>query len=811
MGSLLKFQLNTLSGDDCRLLVDTVQDYAIFMLDPNGNVASWNRGAERMTGYRAEEIVGSSISTLYPPGVSAGALAQDLELTRKFGRLEHEGLRVRKDGQPFWANVILTVLRDHEGGIRGFANVTRDVTAQRTAEEALRRSEERFRLLTEAVQDYAIYMLDLRGNVDTWNAGAERIKGYKPEEIIGKNYALFFPEEDVRAGAPEHELQVALTMGRFEQEGYRIRKDGTRFWAGVVLTTIRDDHGRPIAFAKVTRDLTERRRVEQELRESEQRLRLLVESVRDYAIYMLDPQGNISTWNAGAETLKGYKPHEVLGRNYALFFPPEDVAAGKPEEELEIARTQGRFEQEGERVRKDGTRFWANVVLTPIRDDGGELIGFAKVTRDLTARREAEETARTLMREQAARAAAELSKARLKEAAQLAEQAAKRSEEANRMKDAFLATVSHELRTPLNAILGWAAVLRGRIDPANANAIEVIHRNAQAQAKIIEDILDVSRIMTGKLQLDLKATDLVVVVRDALEVVRPSADAKRISLALSHDPEPHLLVADPDRLQQVAWNLLSNAMKFSRAGSQVSVAILREGSRFVLSVKDEGIGIEPSFLPFVFDPFRQADDSTTRRVGGLGLGLSIVRHLVELHGGEVRASSEGPGTGATFTVSLPIRAIAPSDPPENPQNGKERTSGEAATSAGLLLGTKILLVDDEDDSRELVRIVLEVAGASVESARNAQEGFEAVQRFRPDVLISDIGMPDSDGYSLVRRVSELEASRGGRIPCIALTAYAHSRDKLKALSAGFTAHLAKPVQPEELVATVLNLAAFVGR
>jgi PAS domain S-box-containing protein len=528
--------------------------------------------------------------------------------------------------------------------------------------------------------------------------------------------------------------------------------------------------------------------------------------VNDYAIYMLDPEGHVSTWNSGAEKLKGYRADEILGQHFSRFFPEEAKLDGKPARELSTALGSGRFEEEGYRVRKDGTQFWANVVITPVRDERGELVGFAKVTRDLTSRLANEEMARTLIREQAARTASEASEGRLREAAAIAEQAKKRAEDASRVKDEFLATVSHELRTPLNAIVGWATLLRDRAeDPTFARGLDVIQRNAQAQTKIVDDILDVSRIITGKLHLDLRDTDLVAIVRDALEVVRPSAVAKGILLSLvAHNPVGRV-VADPLRLQQVAWNLLSNAVKFTNTGGKVTAEVCQDGPTLKLVVSDTGRGIDPDFLPFVFDRFRQADSSITRRVGGLGLGLSIVKQLVDLHGGHVEAHSEGVGTGAMFTVTLPVRAVLPADQEDSVEAGPRSVRPKARLN---LDGLKILVVDDEPDARELLEAVLADAGCVVRTASSAADGFSAFREFAPDLLVSDLGMPDEDGYSLMRRIRALPHEEGGDVPSVALTAYTHASDRTNALKAGFTTHIAKPVRTDDLLAALQNLAAF---
>jgi signal transduction histidine kinase/ActR/RegA family two-component response regulator len=444
------------------------------------------------------------------------------------------------------------------------------------------------------------------------------------------------------------------------------------------------------------------------------------------------------------------------------------------------------------------------VLLAPIRIRSRILGVISLISAESDRRYDASDIA--LVEELGRRAGVALDNAQLYMTAQ---EAAKTAEEASRAKDEFLATVSHELRTPLSAILGWSTILKGRVtDPAVAKPIEAIHRNAKAQVKIIDDILDVSRVITGKFRIDAKPVDLVSIARDAIEVVRPSAIAKKIDIEFTHRTDCCILVADPDRLQQVVWNLLSNAVKFTEAGGKIHLSVHQEGSSVVLSVMDTGKGIEPAFLPFAFERFKQADSSITRRVGGLGLGLAIVRHIVELHGGRVTAASDGVGKGSTFTITLPIRAVIPSTSEGPAQPG---VSPSASQTAAILSGVRVLVVDDEPDARDMVAAVLLEVGAVVETARSAAEGFDALKRFRPDVLVSDIGMADEDGFSLMRRIRALPTTEGGRIPSVALTAFAREDDRKRAISSGYTTYLGKPVDPDALASAVAHLSAVVGQ
>lgn len=382
------------------------------------------------------------------------------------------------------------------------------------------------------------------------------------------------------------------------------------------------------------------------------------------------------------------------------------------------------------------------------------------------------------------------------------------AERANRLKDEFLATVSHELRNPLNAILGWAHMLRlGKLTPPNAErAVETIYRNAQSQAQLVADLLDVSRIISGKLRLDMRQVDVIYIINAAIDSIRPAADAKSIRLQTILDPAAGPISGDADRLQQIVWNLLTNAVKFTPKGGRIQVRLQRINSHVEIVVSDSGVGINKEFLPHVFDRFRQADASTTRIHGGLGLGLSIVHQLVDLHGGSVNVHSEGEGKGATFTITLPFVSVvsdqneAEPAPPANPE--------KITTFDGLpsLQGLKVLVVDDEADTRELIREVLKEVGSEVITCRSVEEALVALEQHKPDILISDLGMPDEDGYSLISKIRALPSEQGGHIPAAALTAYARAEDRMRVLRSGFQFHLPKPVDSAELVTVVASLA-----
>jgi PAS domain S-box-containing protein len=646
---------------------------------------------------------------------------------------------------------------------------------------------EEFAILVDAVEDYAVFLLDLDGNIRSWNRGAARIMGYTEEEAVGQNFSLFYGDEDLASEKPRRELEVATRDGRVEDEGWRIRKDGQRFWANTVITLLHDAKGEITGFAKVTRDMTVRRHAEEELRQSTEIFQLLVSAVRDYAIFMLDPNGNIATWNKGAERIKGYKPEEIIGSHFSRFYGEEDKANHKPERELEIARREGSVEDEGWRIRKDGTRFWANVVITAVFDRTGELRGFAKVTRDISDRKEAEETRRALLEQREARLQAEEERRRAEDSYRVAQ-------EANRAKDDFLMTLSHELRTPMTAILGWSRMLPSMSpnDPMFHEAVMSIASGAQLQARLIDDILDVSRIVSGKLRLAPETIEVARVIMNSAEAVNATAEAKQITVTMSLPPTLGMIVADPTRIQQVIWNLLTNAVKFTPRGGKVEVSARRTASRVQVSVTDSGEGIDPQFLPHIFEPFRQAESPQTRVHGGLGLGLSIVRYIAEAHGGTVSASSEGRGKGATFTVTLPVRSVTATGPVRN-------ALGDMFVHRDRLRGIRIVLVDDEQESRKMVSTVLRAAGANLEAFDSAVAALEGIEQNRPDIVLTDIAMPEMDGYAFARALRERPYGRELKI--VALSAFPATGDR----GSGFDAYLAKPIDPFHLVDEIARI------
>jgi PAS domain S-box-containing protein len=524
-----------------------------------------------------------------------------------------------------------------------------------------------YHLLVDRVQDYAIFALDPQGTILSWNVGAERLKGYTADEVIGKSFSIFYPPEDIAAGKPVRKLAIAAREGRVEDEGWRVRKDGTRFWASVLITALRDEEGELIGYAKVTRDLTERRAADEAIRASEERFRLLTQSVRDYAIYMVDPSGHVATWNLGAQRIKGYTAEEIIGQHISRFYTPEDLAAGKLEQELNTALTSGQYEEEVWRVRKDGTRFWASVVVTPVYDSQGHFAGYAKVTRDLTERRAAQEraieNARRLATEEAARSAAEQRAAELRDLTeQLRIQSAElerrshEAETANRAKAEFLAAMSHELRTPLNAIGGYTQLLQmgvsGPITPEQRDHLERIQRSQQHLLGIINDILNFSRIEAGKITYDIHPFPL----QEALDAVAPmvslQARAKHLELQITSCSPSIMALADLPKVEQILVNLLSNAVKFTNEGGKIELTCGADDKRVWIDVRDSGIGIPADQLDSIFAPFVQVGRTLAKPVEGAGLGLAISRDLARALGGDLNVDSQ-EGAGSTFRLSLP--------------------------------------------------------------------------------------------------------------------------------------------------------------
>ena len=677
---------------------------------------------------------------------------------------------VRGDRTMRWVEGRGQLFLNDRGEPDRMVGVCADVTERKQAEE-------RFRLAIEAAPT-AMIVVDRHGTITYANALTGPLFGYTRDEIVGKSIDRLVPARfrgqhpEYRKGFAADATRRSMGMGR---DLYALRKDGSEVPVEIGLSPFETDGG-TFTVAAVT-DISERKRSEQALTEQAR----LLDLTHD-AIVVRDLSDRIVYWNRGAEEIYGWPQAEVLGK-----VTHDLLRTEFPQSLTEILATlnrHGRWAGDLVQTRRDGVRLHVASRWALDRDlTGNHPRSILEINNDITTRKQME--------------------------ADLVERG-REAEHANRLKDEFLAMVSHELRTPLNAVLGWADMLqRGAIDVTkHARALAAIHTNASRQVQLIDELLDVSRIISGKLRLERATIDLADVVRTAVDVVQPLADKKQVDLTLDTESSLSTFYADPGRLQQIVVNLLSNAIKFTPADGSVHVRVRRIDSLVEIVVTDTGQGIPADFLPLVFEPFRQADESVTRRHGGLGLGLSIVKHLVEAHGGAVSAQSAGEGQGSTFAVRLPTVAVI-ADPKEADTANSESGSPVSPPVRGCLDGLSVLVVDDDADGRELVAATLEHYGARVLTATSAAEAFDLLRTDRVDMLLADIAMPNEDGYGLIRRIRALQLPERASIPAAALTSFAREEDRQQALQAGFQVHLTKPIDSWALVQAVVNLAQKV--
>lgn len=1018
------------SAELFHLIVENVKDYAIFMTDAEGAVVSWNPGVERLLGYTENEIVGQPIAVIFTTeDRAAGAHIKEMKTAASVGRSEDKRWHLRRDGSRFWANGLVMPLENADGTLRGFAKVMRDDTLQKLAEEKLARSNRHTEDILSSITD-AFFTFDPDLRYVYVNKATTEMFGLSESEFLGKSlddlfpdiegsifhreikqalkektprvfenyYApldrwfenrvypaenglsvftseitarkraeaalreseekyrtlfdsidegfctceVFFDENDqpfdyrmlelnrsfekltgisakealsgktIREVVPNLEESWFEVYGRVARTGESVRfengSDALGSWFDVYAFRIGAPKQRRVAI--LFTNTTTRKLAETTLREAEERYRALVEATAT-TVWHANAEGALTFVGDSWTNVSGQSVEDVLKWGWLEAIHPEDR---EPTVAIwgNALRNKTLYSTEFRVKTKTGKYRWFAVSAVPVFDAGGNVREWVGSNIDITPKKHAEEaraeslklleTERARLRyifEQAPAFVAVLRGAdhvfeltnpaylqlighrsvvgktvrealpdvagqgyfelldRVYESGEpfignemavefqyassslrekrfvnfvyqpifdadrrasgifihgvdITEQveARQQAEDANRLKDEFLATLSHELRTPLNAILGWSQMLQTRnLGEAEAKkALSTIERNARSQNQLIDDILDVSRIITGKLRLDVQAVDLSNIITAAIDAARPAAEAKNIRLQMLLDPQAGPISGDPDRLQQIIWNLLSNAVKFTPKGGRVQVRLERVNSHVEIVVSDTGRGIEAEFLPHVFDRFRQSDGSMTRRHGGLGLGLAIVRQIVELHGGTVSATSDGAERGATFTVHLPLLPVRREPESAAPRVHPATQTGALPGCPPELDGLRILLVDDEADSRDLLNLVIESCGAQVTAASSAAEAFELIKGERFDVLVSDIGMPDEDGFSLIKRIRQLPDEEGGNVPAIALTAYARAEDRVQALRAGFQMHIAKPVEPDELVVAAANLA-----
>jgi PAS domain S-box-containing protein len=805
-----------------RAIVQSADD-AITSLDLNETITSWNPAAERLYGYAAEEVIGKSNRLIIPPDrhaeeddvirrVKAGDVVQHLET-----------VRVRKDGSRI--EVAITASAIHQDGVViGVSKTARDMSERKAAE----RTGAQLAAIVESSDD-AIIAKDLNGTITSWNRSAERMFGYTANEAIGQSIRLIIP------GNLQHEEDTIL--GRIRRgesvqhfETIRCRKDGSCLPISVTLSPIRDSAGSIIGASKTVRDISERRqaealaqRVQREAQfvarmaevlsgpsDYESRLKGLVDlavpALADWAaLDVIDADGRMRRVAVAHVDQGQTELGRVVRRRFDDPITPcnarqvirtgESVLLPDVTDDVIVAAANG----DATRVDLMRALRLVSCVCVPMTTNHQTFAALTLATAESGRQYSAEDL--QFAEDIAARAALMVDNARAYEALR----------RASGLKDDFLATLSHELRTPLNAILGYARMLRAGMLPPDKfqRTFETIERNTMSLAQMVEDILDVSRVVSGKMRLHMQPVELPLVVHDAVATIMPAAEAKDIRVSTTLDAQVDPVSGDPDRLRQIIWNLLSNAVKFTPKHGRIQVRLERVNSSVEIVVSDTGIGIRPDFLPHIFERFRQADSGAGRQHAGLGLGLAIVRNLVELHGGTVYATSGGEGQGATFRVRLPVRIVHPDWQPEpgrvHPRQG-EIASPQSLGELPSLSGTHVLAVDDDPDALRLLKEVLESVGATVTTATSSRAALEIVATDRPDVLVADLGMPLMDGFELIQQLRTSSVKSARDIPAAALTAYARSEDRARALKSGFEMHLAKPIDPVELIAAVISLA-----
>lgn len=633
------------SEERYRLLIEGVKDYAIFMLSPEGIIQSWNEGAKKLKGYSASEIIGKHFSIFYPKDARESEFPQyELEQAKKKGRFEDEGIRIKKDGSTFIANVIITAIYGPDKKLRGFTKITRDLTERKEAEELLRKSEERHRLLIEGVKDYAIFMLSPEGYIESWNEGAKRLKGYTEREIIGKHFSKFYPKEAKDRGFPDFELEQARKLGRFEDEGIRVRKNGTEFFANVIITALYNKSNQLIGFSKITRDLSEKKEAEERLRKSEERYRLIIDAVKDYAIFMLSPEGYIESWNEGAKKLKGYTEKEIIGKHFSIFYP-EETRDKLPTFELKQAKRAGRFENEDLRLKKDGSTFYANVVITPLYNSQNELVGFSKITRDLTERKLAEETLSNLNTEL---------EQRVKERTEELSKTVNELKKINADLDNFIYTASHDLKAPVSNIEGLMNTLNETLKEYNFTNEDVeslmgmINKSVAKFQQTIRDLAAVNESQRGG-KGEVVSIDLNEVIEDVTVSIDHLIKESKARITVETRDE-NIFRFSKVHIRSIVYNLLTNSIKYRSPKRPLSIHVKSyvKAGFYIIEVKDNGLGIKEENKEKIFQMFKRLYD----HVEGSGIGLYILRRIVDNVGGKVEVISD-LDKGATFKVYLP--------------------------------------------------------------------------------------------------------------------------------------------------------------
>ncbi|MGE5519627.1 MAG: PAS domain S-box protein [Candidatus Dadabacteria bacterium] len=616
------------------LLLQSIGE-AIFMLDKDGYIKYSNTLASTLTGYSPDELFNKPLAIFYNDDGSTSGY--ELQVTSRQEKLVSEGWKYTKTAKKFWSEMTLSVIRDDQGVVTGYTCILRDITQRKNLELQLRESEQKFRMMVEGITEYSIFMMDPNGYIITWNEGAKYLTGYQQDEILGKHFSVFYTAEDIKIRKHEIEIKAALATGKYEEEGWRVRKNGSLFWANIVLTALFNEENKLIGFSKVTRDLSERKQNEEALRQSEERYRSLVEQVTDYGIFMMDEKGRIVSWNEGARRIKGYSASEIIGKYFTIFYPEEDIVKGKPAYELRVARATGKYEEEGWRLRKDGSRFWANVVITAVYNQQGHHVGFSKVTRDLTERKEAEKALRESF-EKYRMIANELKITNTELSL------------ANEELEQFTSIVSHDLQEPVRTIQSFLQLIDIKLGEEQAEDLKVYIGkaiNAANRMKIlIRNLLNYSQLSRG--EINREKINVNETILEALQNVKTSIDISRAEISI--DNEVDSIYADHVQLVQVLQNLISNASKFTDSKRpEINIRCVKEDHHVKFSVSDNGIGIPDKDKGKVFEIFRRLH--TKKQYSGTGIGLSICKKIVERHNGKIWLDSE-VGRGTTFYFTL---------------------------------------------------------------------------------------------------------------------------------------------------------------
>ncbi len=767
---------------------------AIISKDLNGTITSCNEAAEHIFGYQPEELIGRPIHILIP----AERYAEEdmiLSKVRAGERVEHlETVRIAKDGRKLDVSLSVSPVRDDSGTVIGVAKVARDITEQKELARKLAEQQEYLRVTLSSIGD-GVIASDAHGRVTFLNPCAETLTGWSAGEAAGQPLVEVFRIVNEKTRQPvENPAEVVMRTGYvvgLANHTVLLRRDGSERPVADSAAPIRNEAGEPVGAVLVFRDVTEQRRAEDAVAEQREWFETTLESIGD-AVIATDVQGRVMFMNPVAEHLTGWSLDKARGRLCTNVFNIINEESSRTVENpasrvLAEGLTVG-LANHTTLIAADGTERPIEDSGAPIRNREGRIIGVVLVFRDITDRRRIDAERRNV----------NVERERLLNAERTARADAER---ANRMKDDFVAMVSHELRTPLNAILGWTQLMMQSAADQDviARGLDVISRNTRVQAQLVSDLLDVSRIATGNLRLAIEKVDLVSSVRNVIETLQQSAESKQIGVHQEFGTEAIPIAGDPARLQQIVWNLLWNAIKFTPEGGSVTVRVRDAAAGAEVSVTDTGIGIKPELLQHIFERFSQANLLKTSGLGGLGLGLSIVRHLVDLHGGSITADSRGEGQGATFTVVLPSGDLpAAAEVAESP--------GHATEPQDMLRGLRILVVEDEADTRDFLGRFLTAHGATVVMTGSAAEALERLPEAQWDLLISDIGLPEVNGYELLQRIRQTDAAAGGGIPAIAITAYARAEDRAQAFRAGYQEHLAKPIEPADLVAAIKRIA-----